>query len=351
MFESEGRMDGNMSDRRNGIVIIIYCMVVSAMITFLLIMSVGRARQTLGIAGGFSNHARKISIIQADQGEVFTNQDFLHVLHAEESEDKAMILAKSNPSGGVELYAPEMIEWNLLSQVEDGVLLRDDYVDSLLDDSGALYYKGHNYSVAGVYNRSRYNEKFIVNYLDVLKNHPTDSVKGIFFLDVGDRTDECINRFMDAIITINKSAVIVAEEGNINQNVVKQVVNAGDSAPFTVLAVLLLLFNFLSFATLAGYWTKSNVTEIYVRRLSGGSKVKSFFGLWLFFGGVTFFAVLLGTGIGTLLCIMVCRVPWNEGMIIGIILNGIQWLVLWLFIAGFLVKTLQLSPAALGRTR
>ena len=128
------------------------------------------------------------------------------------------------------------------------------------------------------------------------------------------------------------------------------ILKSEETRSFILIIFLLLFLNFLSFGTLAGFWTRASMTEIYVRSLAGGRKASIFFALWTAFALLTILAMLLGGSIGVLMGIII-GASWNSGVWIGGFICLSQWMLLTMFITVFLIKAIRLNPAQIGRIR
>lgn len=217
-----------------------------------------------------------------------------------------------------------------------GIWLRkDEYEDWSNRGEERYYYKESYFTVLGTYGKKELEEKYIADMRGVLNNSPEEAVKGVYYLDCGQNTNSVFEDLQARILEKNQYAQIIVLEESSEGYMLQRLLSSTDAMYYLLQMGILTLLNLFNFGNIAGHWVSARKTEIFVRKMVGGSDSSIFWKLVLTFAAAAGVSILAGGFTGTMLAGINVKIV-GKAICFGGINCVIQWGILLLF-GGILV--------------
>ncbi|MGN0298979.1 MAG: hypothetical protein ACI4C1_07365 [Lachnospiraceae bacterium] len=321
--------------------IIFFCSMMGGIIMADCLFAVAFTNKERGIAVEFSEHTKKISILQADSQDSFQQKELADFLK-EYTNETSMNVSKSNSQNGVELYSNQQNIWSLANDEYYGIWLRNDQYDDWSKTAAAnYYYKGNYYKVMGSYSKRLAKETFVVDMRGELNQNPQTAVKGIYYLDAEEHTNFIYDALAAKILSKNPYAQIMVLEDHANGYLGSRLLQSTDATYYLLQMSLLVLLNLFNFGNIAGYWVNARKQEILVRKMVGGTVDKIFLGLAVPFTASTGLFILIGMSISMIVIGLYTKIT-SEAIILGGIISLAQWILLIIFESISLCKQIHI---------
>ena len=313
-------------------ILFFFCAMMGGIIIIDSIVAISFLDKERGLANEFSRDTKKLSILQADSKEAFCQNDLLAFLQRRKVDGKINML-KVADQDGIELYSSELPYFKDKSADDwkASVLLRKDTYEKWLKTGDSnYYYKGRYFNVSGIYEKNELEESYVVDMQGVINYNPEEAVKGVYYFDCGQDTNLVFEELNAEILAKNQYAQISVLEESSEGNLFNRLGHSQNALYYLIQMGLLLILNLFNFGNIAGYWVNARKTEIFVRKMVGGTDISIFVKLIVTFAKATGIFMITGMLIGTAI---VGNSVKNIGkaFLFGSMNCVIQWLIFLVF--------------------
>lgn len=328
-------------------ILFFFCAMMGGIIMIDSILAISFTDKERGLATEFSDYTKKISILQADSSESFSQEDLMFFLQGKEK----INVIRSSDYNGIELYSNELEYFKNKDEANwtPGVWLRRDVYENWIDkEEQYYYYKGKYFNVLGTYEEKKLEEKYIVDMQGVLNNDPQTAVKGVYYLDCEQDTNTVFEELQTLILQKNPYAQITVLEESSQGYILRRIFHSQDAMYYIIQMGVLLILNLFNFGNIAGYWVKGRTTEIFVRKMVGAADINIFKKLIIDFSIATGMFIFAGMLIGAIIIGVYIKIV-GEIALFGVINCTIQWLILILFGGIFIWKQVRKTMTQLRK--
>lgn len=144
-------------------ILFFFCAMMGGIIMIDSILAISFTDKERGLATEFSDYTKKISILQADSSESFSQEDLMFFLQGKEK----INVIRSSDYNGIELYSNELEYFKNKDEANwtPGVWLRRDVYENWIDkEEQYYYYKGKYFNVLGTYEEKKVRRKIYSGY-------------------------------------------------------------------------------------------------------------------------------------------------------------------------------------------